>query len=893
MYALPMLVIVALLVLVTASCAQTGPVFTVSPQGNDSWSGTLDAPNAAGDDGPFASLTRAQKAARQAGPGATVQVRGGTYALDGPVVFTPEDSGTEGEPTTYAAYPGEKPVFTGGSPITGWRKGEGNLWVAEVPEVREGRWYFHQLFVNGARRTRARTPNEGYLAIADNLVPMTDRSAARSDNKYKIGFKFQPGDIQQWENLEDVQIVLYHSWTASLHWIDSVDMDKRELKFTNRCGWPVGYWDGRQRYHVENCFEALDSPGEWYLNRETGMLYYWPMDGEDMTAAQVIAPRIQHLVEIRGDAELGLPVSHLIIRGMSLQHADWMADDRQAVLDGQAAVHLSAAVVASGARDCTIEDCEIAHVGEYAMILGEGCKRNTVRRCHIHDLGGGGVRLGMTDLPNQPERRSEYNTVDNCFIHDGGHVFRAGIGVWIGRSSYNTVSHNEICDFYYSGCSVGWSWGYAPSTAHHNVFEYNHIHNLGKNVLSDMGGIYSLGISPGTVERFNLIHDVFSYSYGGWGLYTDEGSSEILMENNICYNCKTGAFHQHYGRDNTIRNNIFAFSSHTPDIIRSRQEEHSSFTIERNIVLTSHGEPLGGNWGNGNYTIDRNLYWDINGIDLDFAGMEFEEWQALGRDVNSLVADPLFVDAPNYDFRLKENSPAFKLGFQSFDVSDIGLYGDAEWVALPSKVVRPVLDLPEPPKPQPLDDDFEDIAVGDLPGKGAHIGTAEQAFIRVTDETAASGSRSLKFTDGPNFQHEWQPHLTYSPTHTKGTVRMSFDVRTEPGAIFWHEWRDASSPYKVGPSLRIEANGDLKVGGKTLISLQHGQWAKLTITCPLGKDAGTWDLDVQVQDGPTVSFEGLKTGTADWRRLQWMGFISLAKTETVLYIDNLKLEPVK
>ena len=95
--------------------------------------------------------------------------------------------------------------------------------------------------------------------------------------------------------------------------------------------------------------------------------------------------------------------------------------------------------------------------------------------------------------------------------------------------------------------------------------------------------------SAGTVLRGNHIHDIYSSAYGGWGLYTDEGSSEILMENNICYNCKTGAFHQHYGRDNTIRNNIFAFSSHTPDIIRSRQEEHSSFTIERNIVLTSHG----------------------------------------------------------------------------------------------------------------------------------------------------------------------------------------------------------------------------------------------------------------------------------------------------------------
>ena len=867
----------------------------VAVDGSDAWSGTLPARDAAGTDGPFATLGRAQQAARKLrvdapGKSVTVLVRGGTYSLDEVIVFTPEDSGLENALTTYAAYPGEAPVFSGGSPITGWEKAAGELWTARVPGVREGQWYFRQLFVNGERRTRARHPNDGYLRIADTLQPMKDRAAARGDNAFKVGFKFQPGDIQRCENLDDLMIVNYHSWTASLHWVRELDEDAKTVRFTNRSGWPVGYWEAKERYHLENYFEALDSPGEWYLNRETGILYYWPMDGEDMTTAAVVAPRLTALVRIRGDAELGLPVSHLVLRGLSFQHSDWAVASKADVFDGQAAVHLGAALEATGARNCSIDGCEIAHVGEYAVILGEGAQHNRVSQCHIHDMGGGGVRLGMTALPPQPERQAEYNVVDNCFIHDGGHVFRAGIGVWIGRSSYNTVSHNEICDFYYSGCSVGWSWGYASSTAHHNLFEYNHIHNIGKGVLSDMGGIYSLGISPGTIERYNLIHDAYAYSYGGWGLYTDEGSTGILMEGNICYNCKTGAFHQHYGRENIVRNNILAFSSHTGNIVRSRQEEHSSFTVERNIILSNTGLPLSGNWGNGNYEIDYNLYWDVSDNDMDWAGMDLDEWQQLGRDEHSIVADPEFVDAANYGFRLAATSPALDIGFEPIDTSKIGLYGEAEWVNLPKSVVRKPLDLPPPPKPQPVADDFEDTQVGEKARLAATSGESGGASIRVSDERAATGERSLKFTDAPGLEHEWQPHLYYRPQHGKGTVHVDFDLWVEPGSIVWHEWRDTANPYLVGPSLRIEQDGRLVVKGETLMTVPLSHWVHLRIDCGLGKRAATWDLTVSVQDGPVRTFEKLTNGSDNWRRLHWLGFISLATDTAEFYMDNLKLE---
>ncbi len=686
------------------SAAEDPPeiVFYVSTNGNDSWSGTTAWPSPRGTDGPFATVARAQRAVREARAHqdvrVTILIRGGLYELKEPLLFGHDDGGSVQSPVTYAAYPGEHPVFSGGSSISGWQRGNESLWTAKIPPTGEGEWYFHQLFVDGQRQTRARTPNEGYFHTAGTLQPLTDREKARRDEEYKIGFRYQGDDLQRWTGLEDVNIFLYHSWTCSLHWIESLDEENHTVRFINPCSWPVGYWDLHQRYHVENCLEALDSPGEWYLDRPTGTLHYWPPEGQDPNELEIIAPRLRHLLILQGDLDDGLTVDHLILKGLSFQHADWVVDRSRAV-DGQAATFLSAAIVATGARNCVLEDCEIAHVGEYGVILGEGCKNNRIVHSEIHDLGAGGVRLGQTGLPEEEERQADHNSVDNCFIHDGGHVFRAGIGVWIGRSSYNTVSHNEICDFFYSGCSVGWSWGYAASSAHDNVLEYNHIHDIGKGVLSDMGGIYTLGISPGTVERFNLIHDIYSYSYGGWGLYTDEGSSNIVLEGNVVYNTKSGSFHQHYGRENLLRNNILGPALEAT-IIRSREEEHISFTLQHNIIVTRNGNVLGGAWSNGNYRMDSNLYWDTNNIlgeDMNFGGLDFQRWQVAGHDEHSLVDDPMFADAEHHDYSLRSGSPALGLGFQPIDTGIIGLYGEPEWVEAPKKIVRTPLPQYLPP----------------------------------------------------------------------------------------------------------------------------------------------------------------------------------------------------
>ena len=670
--------------------------FYVAPGGDDSNPGTEAK--------PFATLSRARDAVRELKRSGkelpepvSVFVRGGSYALPETLALTPEDSGTPRCPVRYSAMPGEKPVISGGRPISGWKRGRGEIWSARVPGVAEGRWYFHQLFVNGERRTRARSPNEGYWRTAGPLKPYPrDRQKAGSESR--IGFRFRPGDLKRWENLDDVNVVVYHSWTASWHSIAELDEKNYTVRFTNPSSWPMSWWEKEQRYHVENFREALDTPGEWYLDRKTGELHYWPKPGEDMRQAEVIAPVLRTLVQFAGDPDAGRYVEHVALQGLSFQHADWDFD-RRAVADGQAAVFLGAAIAANGARHCTLEGCEVAHVGEYAAMFHRGCRGVRIERCHLHDLGAGGLRLGepvraAKDMPQADAVRTGDNVVHNNFIHDGGHVFPAGIGVWIGQSANNRISHNEVCDFYYSGMSLGWTWGYGPHEARGNIVEFNHIHHLGKGVLSDLGGIYTLGTQPGTVLHHNVIHDVLSYSYGGWGLYTDEGSTDIVLENNVVYLTKTGGFHQHYGKSNIVRNNIFALAAEG-QIIRSRQEEHLSFSFERNIVYQDRGPLLGGNWSNKNYRMDHNVYWRVAG-EPTFAGLPFEKWQRdMGQDAHSLLADPQFVDVAGRNFRLRPDSPAFRLGFKEIDTSTVGLVGPQEWVNLPKAIQRPPTVFPQ------------------------------------------------------------------------------------------------------------------------------------------------------------------------------------------------------
>ena len=641
--------------------------FFVSGHGKDMWSGKRAEPGE--DDGPFATIGRAQQAVRsirKKDPQSAVRVimRGGTYYLDSPLEFGPEDSGRQGAPVVYAAASGEEVVIRGGRCLEGGKWGEVNgrkTWVIDIPEVKEGRWNFRQLFVNSERRPRTRLPKVGEYRI-EALPDSTISNEVW--HKPVRRFVYAGTDIKPWHNLVDVEVVACCRWVDNRLPIQQVDPDKRIVTFdrSSRFNLFELYHTKPSTYWVENVLEALEAPGQWYLDRPLGRLYYLPVESQNMGKAEFVAPSLSQVVRLVGREDA--PVRFLRFEGLTFAHTEGPPPPDWAI-SSQAAADVPGALFLTHASRCSISRCRVEHVGTYAIELGSGCRDIEISHNRLTDLGGGGIKVG---------HGSERTTVaDNEIVH-AGRLFMSAVGIWIGHSAGNNIIHNHIQDLNYSGISVGWQWNFKPSKAVNNIIEHNHIHDLGHGLLSDMGGIYTLGVSPGTRLRYNLIHDVKARAYGGWGIYPDEGSSEILIEKNVVYRCSSSPFFAHINRKITVRNNIFAFGEQCQvQRAGATSGPEQEYAFLRNIVYYRQGQ-LVGYWNdqNRNFAFKSNLYWNASGAPITFSGKSWNDWQAAGQDADTLIADPLFVDPEHCDFRLKPGSPAAKIGFEPWDMSAVG-----------------------------------------------------------------------------------------------------------------------------------------------------------------------------------------------------------------------------
>lgn len=892
--------LVAVLVLLTAAfVALTGipcsaeKIFYVSPSGNDSWSGR--SAKASGTDGPLATLDGARKAVRKAGITEAVRVifASGRYELKSPVVFEPEDSGIKNAPVVYTAAKGAKPVFSGGRRITGFKLRSDGLWEANIPSVGQGKWYFEQLWVNGKRAVRARTPNSGYLHTSGQagigMNPVTGKEEDLSRWAFIAGQKdFNMLASLSAEELKDVEVTSYFSWETSKLKIVGLDKDLSMVMLSNSVLWPFTSGNsGAPRYHLENFRKALDAPGEWFLARN-GTLLYSPLKGEKIQTAVVYAPVVNDFITFAGDNTAGKTVENIEFRGLHFEHSQYVlpADGHRT---GQAEVDIDAVITLNNVRNIRFADCSIKHIGKYAFWFRQGSRDSSINRCLIEDMGAGGVKIGEFGYTSDDNALVKRIIVDNNIIRGGGRIQTAGIGVIIGHSPDNQVTHNDISDLYYTCVSVGWSWGYGQSNAVNNKIDFNHLHHIGYGVLSDMGAVYTLGISPGTTVSNNVVHDVNAHQYGGWGLYNDEGSTHITLENNLIYRCNTGGYHQHYGKENHFTNNIIAYCGDA-QVIRSRQEEHISFTFDHNIVLFDTS-PLGSNWSNDKFIINNNLYYNSAKRDFTFAGSTFKDWKARGHDVDSIIADPMFVNPDKIDFRLKPGSPASKIGFKPFDYNKAGVYGDKAWKALARAYKYPKPEeLKSAPAPKTVKNDFETTGVKGYPqnfGIANLQGLGES--ISVTDETAASGTRSLKFVDKPGLSANYVPHIDIRLQRDDSSVlRCEFDVRVEENSRFWHEWRDwRTDPYIVGPNVRIY-DGKLFVNEKPIMDIPLSTWTHISISCGIGKKStGNWNLAVTVRGQEKKVFSKLAYGRGTLKAVNYINFVAEAEQEAVFYLDNV------
>jgi hypothetical protein len=662
--------------------------FHVASNGNDANPGTQAQ--------PFATLERARDAIRelkQAGPlkdPVTVRLGGGTYVLAQELRFAPEDSGTPACPITYTAAGPEPVVLDGGRRITGWKKHDDKLWVATVPDVASGAWRFRQLYVNGQQRVRARTPNEGYLRVAG-----CPEGTPKTANYHKDcqTFEFKPGDIRaDWTNLSDVEVIVYHFWTDSHLPIKTVDTVSNLVTFAHKAGktFTDDFSEDGARYIVENVFEGLDAPGEWYLSRQTGQLLYYPMPGEDLTRTEVVAPFAAAHLRLEGNPAERRYVEHLRFRNLTFVHSRFELPAGNSN-DQQGSASVPATVTLRGARCCVFEQCRLSNLGTFGFDVMAGCEENQLVGNEIAHVAAGGIRInGGTDR-NPPWERTRNNRVTDNWLHHYGRDYPSAVGMLLMHAEGNTVAHNHIHDGGYTGVSIGWVWGYTRSVSQNNRVEFNHIHHIG-GVLSDMGGIYTLGVSPGTVIRNNHIHDVDANHYGGWGIYHDEGSTHLLVENNVVHHTKFAPFNIHFAKEVTVRNNIFALGK-LEQASRGWAEPHKSVFFENNIVYWREGELLSKNWKDVPYTFhahpkdksgtqtltntfefDWNLYFNPTKTrdEIKWAGATWAEWQTRGKDRHSQYADPLFANPEQGDFTLRPESPAFALGFQPIDLRQVG-----------------------------------------------------------------------------------------------------------------------------------------------------------------------------------------------------------------------------
>lgn len=565
----------------------------VAPGGNDGNPGTAEA--------PLASPAKARDLLRQRIAGGLkadlcVLFRGGTYRLDQPLVFGPEDSGTEAHSITYAAWPGEQVVLSGGRTITGWHTGAGGIWTAELPDVKAGKWHFRQLFVNGRRAVRARTPNLDDKSPWWKIRTSTAKPGAADQDETAIVVSVDH-PIEAWNNAADVELIYLNNNDGSRKRVGSINRAEQTFILPPPHQWPPKVLPGEYQIghplppyacYFENALELLDQPGEWYLDRQTGILSYWPRAGEDLSSAEVVAPAVQNaLLAVRGTPDQ--PVRNLRFSGIHVEHVDWPLPPhgftamfgclQVASAGGKPPIKfawIDAAVSFRHTRNCNFTDGGIAHVGGIGLSLLNGCSRNVVEGNHIYDLGGGGITAGglrnrdtlQWADPLAPDDHAGHRIANNHIHHCGLDYFGA-VGVFLALAQDSVVAHNLIHDISYIGIVISGNESAKLPFARNNTVEFNHIHDV-MQVAADGGGIYPSfpQADRGAVIRGNLIHDVKhnpfargSPSNGFFldGVRPDLGCGNYQFADNVIYGIQEQPvrLYQCKAQDNVWLDNIF------------------------------------------------------------------------------------------------------------------------------------------------------------------------------------------------------------------------------------------------------------------------------------------------------------------------------------------------
>jgi len=693
---------------------------------------TGDDANPGTEDRPLATLSAARDAVRElkstaVGP-IEVLVGAGTYYLDEPLVFGPADSGTAAAPITYAAQPGEVVTISGGVKLDcRWMPYRDGIMMCDVPAVKNGDLDFTQLFINGRRQHRARYPNydnsepgiTGYTRPLGRIrgnVPDPDpdpNEDMQHNNTGPRGIEYDPDNFseKEWAKPEEAIIHIFQAahW-GNLQWtVKSVDSEKHHIWF-GKGGHQIGAkWhsgpinvNASSQFFVENVFEEIDTPGEWYLDKRQGILYYMPDAGVTLDSALVEATVLDQAIAFIGDQYE--PLHDITLDGFRISHTETTFMEQYWIPSGSDwSIHRGGAVFFEGARDCTVKNCWFDAVGGNAVFMNDYNRGNVVTGCKFTETGDSAICfVGTFEFTNGSNRAFPYECkAVNNHMRDLGHWGKQVAGVYISRAKRITASHNLIHDVPRAGICIGdGTWG-------GHVIEFNHVYDTVRET-GDHGPFNSWGreafwclthahsersftaphpagrvklwaMEP-TIIRNNYFHGIEGYD-GGYrqAIDLDDGTSNYHLYNNVC---RDQAISIREGDYRTVENNIIIkpvvpFGVHVGhpgnhDVIRRNIIVSDGDMFYMNDAPAEH--PVVSEFNNNVYFHPTPGWGERTTISVRHRGKPvrkytFKEWQELGYDADSVVDDPLFVDFENEDYRLKPESPALKLGFKNIDMS--------------------------------------------------------------------------------------------------------------------------------------------------------------------------------------------------------------------------------
>jgi hypothetical protein len=526
--------------------------FFVSPGGNDAWSGRRAEPNANHTDGPFATLHAACRAARalSSSRARTIVMQAGEHLIEESLLLDGSDSGL-----TVEAAPGANVWLYGGREVGGWTKNSEKFYAAQLPGVKEGNWDTRALIVSGRYCPRARLPAEGYFEHVSRFdVPwMTTTGGGwkrKPTDEELTTMRYKPEDLGPWLDVRNAEVTVYHMWDESLVGVSANDPNAHTLTFSTPSGHPPGAF-GVRKYVVWNVREGMTAPGQWYLDRTRGRIVYWPLPGEDMDKAKVIAPTVESIITLKGTKDN--PIRDITIRGLTFS-----ATTTPLRAGGFGAGRFDGAVTATFAEGCTLADLEIVNVGGQAIKVSGSDLR--IERCHTHHVGACGIRF-----------HGDAVKVTDNHVHDVGLTYPSAIAL-TGGGQGCVIVHNHVHHTPYSAVTCG---------GRENRIESNRIHHAMQE-LHDGAGIYCFA-GRNLILRGNFIHDIVDTGgYGASAYYLDERSEGCVVENNLSINVARPS-HNHMAVSNTIRNNVFISDGD----LRLTFPRSSGYTFERNVLYAT------------------------------------------------------------------------------------------------------------------------------------------------------------------------------------------------------------------------------------------------------------------------------------------------------------------